>query len=848
VHDVGDIDGSPYLVTELVEGGTLRDWQSAGKRTWRHIVSILVGVADGLAAAHKSGILHRDVKPENVLVDGSGYAKLVDFGLAKRLDNAGAQAADAVMDTVSGATPYDLSAPDVVTLHGSLVGTIPYMSPEQTSGGTIDDRSDIFSFGVLLHEALSGARPFNGATHTEIIAAIRDRPAPPLPQRVPSQLRWIVDKSLEKDPNDRYQSMLEVVVDLRRALRSATDSEVHSSAATKTNSPGTSRQRRAVIAVAAVVTVIALAGGFWVGRSTSPAPSMIRQSRLTELSGTEETPAVSPDGRTLAFASPVNGRRQIFVRPLLEGAPVQITRRNDADYSFPRWVDDNTLVYFVAPQNEGDTGSLWETLVPSSTPPRRLGPAQGEADVSHEEDVSQRRLATFRTNDEGTTLAILDRDGATSEDSRMVSKVSEPLSFGSYSSPRWSPDDRRIAFEVRIDLVNAEMRVLDIATGDTQTVVKKGRIRGIAWLPDGSGLVYSSARGSTLAYPPSFSLMIVKVDGSLGDGGDRVPLGGSGYASYIEPDVTRDGRVVASRVHLQSDIFRFPVDGEPRENVSNAVRVTNQTGQVQVPSVSPDGEEIAYLSDSGGHANVWGARVHGAKPPRQITRERDPSVIIAIPRWSPRRRAGGDFIVYYRQRVGNVGEQWLVRPDGTGRRPLVRTGGGASWSADGDWLYHIVPADSETGTPCIEKVHVDSGKQVPVRCWASAMQVTSDGTTGYFCPSSARQGELWRVSPVDTGIPERLPVGDLQSRIPMWPHHYDLSPNDEWLATPLKDGGTTNIFIISTEDGRIEPVTDFQQRATMIARQVCWSSDSKFIFAAVLETDSDIVLLEGAIP
>ena len=299
VHDVGDIDGSPYLVTELVEGGTLRDWQSAGKRTWRHIVSILVGVADGLAAAHKSGILHRDVKPENVLVDGSGYAKLVDFGLAKRLDNAGAQAGDAVMDTVSGATPYDLSAPDVVTLHGSLVGTIPYMSPEQTSGGTIDDRSDIFSFGVLLHEALSGARPFNGATHTEIIAAIRDRPAPPLPQRVPSQLRWIVDKSLEKDPNDRYQSMLEVVVDLRRALRSATDNEVHSSAATKTNSPGTSRQRRAVIAVAAVVTVIALAGGFWVGRSTSPAPSMIRQSRLTELSGTEETPAVSPDGRTL---------------------------------------------------------------------------------------------------------------------------------------------------------------------------------------------------------------------------------------------------------------------------------------------------------------------------------------------------------------------------------------------------------------------------------------------------------------------------------------------------------------------------------------------------------------------
>ena len=329
---------------------------------------------------------------------------------------------------------------------------------------------------------------------------------------------------------------------------------------------------------------------------------------------------------------------------------------------------------------------------------------------------------------------------------------------------------------------------------------------------------------------------------SDGSGDVQIPLIDAGYASYVEPDVTSDGQLVASRVRLESDIFRYPVDGSPLENVVNAKRITQQTGQVQTPSASPSGEEVVYLSDSGGHANVWVARVDGSQPPRQITNEHDPSTAIGIPLWSP----AGDRIVYIKHRDGVGTEEWLVNPDGTEQRRLA-AGAGASWSDDGEWIYFISGATLSSSTECTVKIPVDGDQPVPVRCEASGLSVSSDGDTAYFSPNTRRQGEVWSASPVDTGVPEPL-VTNLQSRVPLWPHQYHLSSDDRWLATPLKDRGTTNLWIISTEDGSLRQITDFEQRSTMIGRQVSWSRDNKYIFAALVETDADIVLLEGVLP
>ncbi len=244
VHDIGELDGRAYLVTEFVDGGTLKDWAGAERRPWAQIVELLAGVADGLAAAHDAGIVHRDVKPENILVAKNGYAKLADFGLAKLFEASPAEAA-------TRAVAVEQTRP------GLILGTIAYMSPEQASGRATDARSDIFSFGVVLYEELAGRRPFAGATELETLQRIQHQAPEPLGQEIPSALRMLVEKALEKDPVQRYQSMREMVVDLRRLTRMTPPAEPRAARFI-------AKRWKAMAAAAAALLALAAAGyAYW---------------------------------------------------------------------------------------------------------------------------------------------------------------------------------------------------------------------------------------------------------------------------------------------------------------------------------------------------------------------------------------------------------------------------------------------------------------------------------------------------------------------------------------------------------------------------------------------------------
>ncbi len=177
VHDTGEFEGRQYIVMELADGGTLRDWMRAGTQTWMESVELLIGVADAVAAAHEAGILHRDIKPENILLMKSGYAKLADFGVAK-VDE----------------------------------------SPEQATGRAVDASSDVFSFAIVLYEMLVRRRPFEGRTELDLLHAIANQPPQPLPGSIPEPLRAIVDQGLRKDPGERA-TMREIVRELRRLVR-----------------------------------------------------------------------------------------------------------------------------------------------------------------------------------------------------------------------------------------------------------------------------------------------------------------------------------------------------------------------------------------------------------------------------------------------------------------------------------------------------------------------------------------------------------------------------------------------------------------------------------------------------
>src|SRR5438094_629720 len=205
VHEAGEFEGQQYLVTEFVDGGTIRQWARQEKPDWRQVIELLVGVADGLACAHEAGILHRDIKPDNILVTKSGYAKLADFGLAK----------------VTEGGQDELTASR--TRPGAIIGTIAYMSPEQAAGKPLDARSDIFAFGVVLYELLSDHKPFEGVTELETLQMIIHGKAKRLSNPFPSRVIAAVEKCLQKDPANRYQSMRELVIELRRTSR---DSEI----------------------------------------------------------------------------------------------------------------------------------------------------------------------------------------------------------------------------------------------------------------------------------------------------------------------------------------------------------------------------------------------------------------------------------------------------------------------------------------------------------------------------------------------------------------------------------------------------------------------------------------------
>ncbi|MGE5815465.1 MAG: protein kinase domain-containing protein, partial [Acidobacteriota bacterium] len=285
IFDAGEVDGIAYIAMELVEGVPLTEWATRQRPPLGRILEVFTQVADALGAAHGIGLVHRDVKGTNILVSPQGYAKVLDFGLAKVVTpSAGAE----------GAT-------QLATQAGVVLGTVAYMSPEQALGLDVDARTDIFSLGVLLFEAVSGQHPFARAAQLDVLHAIVHDPPAELPG-VSSELRWIVNKALAKDRDERYQSMREFGADLRRLRRSLDTTKTP--AVVGTVEPA--RKRRALPWLIAGLTAVALFAGWAIGRRTSgiPAeshPSIASLTPLTTDAGFEGSPTFSPDGKLIAY-------------------------------------------------------------------------------------------------------------------------------------------------------------------------------------------------------------------------------------------------------------------------------------------------------------------------------------------------------------------------------------------------------------------------------------------------------------------------------------------------------------------------------------------------------------------
>jgi serine/threonine protein kinase len=777
IEDVPDLAGvgagARALVLELVGGETLADRLA---RVGAPVVGLSVAeaveigsqIVSALDSAHERGIVHRDLKPANVKLTDDQIVKVLDFGLAKASSPDGSHSV-----TITSASR-----------DGVMLGTPAYMSPEQVRARGVDKRSDIWAFGCVLYELLTGRAAFARATMADTIGAIlNDEPDwSRLPIDTPAPVRHLLQLCLTKDP--------------KRRLRDIGDARLD----------GTSPHP--------------LSAGV-----TDVAPRPVLFQRLSDFPGVNESPSISPDGRMVAFVAVVGRRRHLFTLLLSGGTPLQITR-DDCDHNHPRWAPDSSaLLYHTPAAGSDEEGSLWEIPALGGTP-RPIVSALGDGDVSR----SGHRIAFFRLRQGIQQLLTTNREGY---EERVVTTIpsGHPCRY-----PRWSPDDRFIAFQSsRLTQFSEELAVVPAAGGPTRSIVVAASIDGVSWLPDGAGLIYSSSADSTIPYPRAYSLRQIRLDGT----GDRQVTFGD--TSHIAPDVHASGRIVACRIRGGSDIWRFPTTGSATENVAAAERITHQTGSLQTPSVSPDGRELVFLSDNGAHANLWIADANGAAP-RQLTFERDRSVTIGAPLWSP----AGDHIAFvYSHRTTGIR---VIHPNGRGLRQLVPEGFAPSWSYDGRWLYYTRTLGTRWR---IEKIPTDGGEPMIVRDESFVHAPMAGDGAIFFALRPEHVGSIdWimhRASPDDGPATAIGRIG--ASRLPVSSAFVQgsLSPDGQWLALPLIDGATTNIWALPASGGPMRPLTDFEGRPTLIARQVCWSPDGRYLYAAVAESGADIVMYDGLI-
>jgi len=333
IHEVGEVEGKSFISMEYVQGETLKDKLSQGPLPLKDALEKATEVVEALEEAHKQGIVHRDVKPSNIMLTPQGHVKVMDFGLAKQV------------------TPVEGQEQEITTAltqQGSTLGTVPYMSPEQVRGQVVDTRSDIFSFGVVLYEMLSGVNPFKGDTSVDTAHAILGEIPPPLTrytENIPVLLQHTVKKMLAKQPDDRYQ----LIHDVRTDLAVLVDEIEEVLAKPTTASPTSQAPRRlqpwAMAVGLVVLTAIVTSLVVWsLIRSSPPVPQAATQFVITPPPSVSLTNraddnelAISPDGRHLVYlVSDAAGRRQLYVRSLdeLMATPIPGTENADGDPFF----------------------------------------------------------------------------------------------------------------------------------------------------------------------------------------------------------------------------------------------------------------------------------------------------------------------------------------------------------------------------------------------------------------------------------------------------------------------------------------------------------------------------------
>lgn len=710
VYDFGNHQGASYIVMEIIEGRSLRELLHAGQIPMKKIVNVAVQIADGLAKAHEAGIVHRDLKPENIMITKDGFAKILDFGLAKATEHAPAQGVSVLSTALH-------------TAEGVVLGTVGYMSPEQASGKPIDFRSDQFSFGSILYEMISGKRAFARDTAVQSLSAIiQDDPEPlqSLSPQAPAPLRWIIDRCLSKDPAERYASTR----DLARELQSIRD---HFSDLTS-STEGLSQQladlrpqpARRWLKLLPWVLLVAVSGAFalWMARERSTPVS--RATRRLEISiprGYQLAPnaplAVAPDGSAIVFGLLDHQMQtKLWLRSLdkFDLQPVSGTE----GASFPFWSPDSkSIAFFVESSSSLRRLDLGSGIVQYIC--KTLGSGRGGS-------WSPAGIILF-TPDTNSPIQRVAATGGTPVD---VTKLDSSIVDGSHRFPVFLPDGQHFLFTLWSNqsetaarlggiyvasLNGGEIRKLSsdcsaaVLAGDNRLLIyrnealqavtfdpKKIEITGVVeeitqhplFLPASGALTASASRAGDIAYAISSgegTAQLAWVDAI----GATQKMIGPERLGIQNLSIAPDGKRFAAQIVSRNGAEIWVADSER----SVMTRLTRGGFDATGPVWSPDGRSVAFSSQASGREAVYLQPSDAGKPPEIFFTQPDRDFRVSS--WT----ADGHSLLMESNLIAgsNRNEIWLLDVATRKAKSILSdpsaSVSGSVLSPDGRWLAYV---------------------------------------------------------------------------------------------------------------------------------------------------------------
>jgi Tol biopolymer transport system component/serine/threonine protein kinase len=765
IYDSDTIDEFTFIAMEFVDGKTLEQLVRHKGLRVNDVLHYAVQIADALAAAHAAGIVHRDIKPANIMITDKGLVKVLDFGLAKR-------APIGQSDSGSTANPITLTISEVPhTDEGVILGTVAYMSPEQAQGEKVDARSDIFSFGAVLYEMITGWRAFQGETKLSTLAAILNQePKPPseIVEGLPREVERTISRCLRKNPARRFQHMEGLKVALEELKEESDSGRLISPVSSAVTVPVRTGWGRNVNAAVLLTLIASFAAGSWiylhrtskVPGSASPTYGNGRLTLLLSSAGMASDPALSPDGKMIAYVAKEQGHVDLFVSRVAGGDRIRLTNDEARELS-PHFSPDGERVVFTRIGSEAKSPDIWVVPVLGGQAARLVTDA---FDAIWSPDGSRIALISRRPG-QGDALASVAADGT---DMRIHARSNETYPF--FISPAWSPDGTKLAVVRSRGGMAAQLWLVPLngspsrLSSDAPGVFSSQPV----FTPDGRGIIHQSNRGG------STNLWLQPLDGSR-----QVQLT-AGSGPDEAPSVARDGAIVFANVRFRTTlVIHHLASGQTRELLTHS-------SYIWAPAFAPDGHELAFSREEmDGSWHIWMAPVAGGAA-RRLTSGATPEI---YPRFSP----DGASIIYH---TWGLGANRIYRVPRTGGPSVALTPVDGSDSEYGDISpdgHLLAFARADKGGTQVYVIPVNGGESRRLIDSESTLPRWSpDGHWLAFSRSRAFAGGVWVIGADGSGIRRLSDTGS-------WPVWWPGGKQLGYLDTG--PDGVQQIFIVPFEGG-----------------------------------------------